>query len=81
MKNYLLQYEFDDESKRDLDEFKLNQLRQKRQYILLSFDKWEKAVLRGREEDSEEIMNWYNDVLDLQEEAFNNIPEEINKYN
>lgn len=55
-------------------------LRNKRKPLLVAFDKWEKAVLRGREEDSKEIMEWYQNILDLNEEAFNNVPERIKYY-
>ena len=48
--------------------------------FLEAFDKWEKAVLRGREEDSEDIMFWYRNLLDLKEETFNNVPERIKYY-
>lgn len=58
----------------------LANLRFEREALLVAFDKWEKAVIRGREEDSEEIMQWYQDLLDLVEEAFSNIPERIIYY-
>lgn len=61
-------------------EEKLNQLRAKRKILLLAFDKWEKAVLRGRATEDEAIMQWYYDLLDLKEEAFENIPERIKYY-
>ena len=56
--------------------------RKKRDTIFPAFDLWEKAVLRGREEDSPEIMQWYQDILDLKEDAFKeeNIPERIKYY-
>ena len=63
----------------DEEELK-NTLRAKRTLLLNAFDKWEKAVLRGREEDKEYIMSWYYDLLDLKEYAFENIPEEIKYY-
>src|SRR5690554_655980 len=52
------------------------------------FDIWEKAVLRGREEDSEDIMNWYQDMLDFPElitknttkEDYPEVPQEIKYY-
>lgn len=62
------------------EEDKKNTLRKKRRVILNAFDKWEKAVLRGREVDSEEIMNWYESILDLDEEAIKSIPNEISYY-
>ena len=55
-------------------------LRQRRNPLLDAFDKWEKAVLRGRETDDETIMQWFNDLLDLKENAFADIPERINYY-
>ena len=60
---------------------KLEKLREKRNLLLGAFDLWEKAVLRGREEDSEEIMQWYQDILDLNENSIlDNIPEKITYY-
>lgn len=58
----------------------LERLRFKRKPLLIAFDKWEKAVIRGREEDSAEIMQWYQDLLDLVESAFENVPDRINYY-
>lgn len=86
-KNYLEKYEFETGS--DLtgnekiafeEEKALNILRQRRINLLPPFDLWEKAVLRGREEDSPEVMTWYANILSLVETAFDNIPEEISKY-
>jgi hypothetical protein len=48
--------------------------------LLEAFDKWEKAVLRGRKQDDLSIMNWYYDLLDLKETAFTNVPSEIKYY-
>lgn len=55
-------------------------LRSRRILLLSAFDKWEKAVMRGREEDSESIMTWYYDLLDLKESVFADIPERIQYY-
>lgn len=55
-------------------------LRAKRKPLLDAFDKWEKAVLRGREQDDYYIMAWYNNLKDLQESAFESIPEKIKYY-
>ena len=57
-------------------------LRSKRYFLLQAFDKWEKAVLRGREVEDDTIMQWYQDILDLKESAFEeaNIPERIKYY-
>lgn len=62
------------------NEILIENLRNKRAPLLLAFDKWEKAVLRGREEDSAEVMQWYQDLLDLVESAFENVPDRINYY-
>lgn len=62
------------------NEILIENLRNKRAPLLLAFDKWEKAVIRGREEDSVEIMQWYQDLLDLVESAFENVPDRINYY-
>lgn len=59
---------------------RLNILRNERIPLLEAFDKWEKAVLRGRETDSIVIMGWYQNLLDLKAEAFDNIPERVRYY-
>lgn len=64
----------------ETDEEKLERLRSQRQPLLTAFDKWEKAVLRGREKDEEYIMSWYQDLKDLKESAFTTIPERIRYY-
>ncbi len=63
-----------------LQEQNLNKLRYRRISLLDAFDKWEKAVLRGREADDYIIMAWYQDLLDLKEASFNEIPENIEYY-
>lgn len=55
-------------------------LREKREVLLTAFDKWEKAVLRGRETDSVEVMTWYENLLDLLPSAFEEIPIEVQYY-
>lgn len=55
-------------------------LRSKRTSLLNAFDKWEKAVLRGRESDDYAIMAWYKELLDLKETAFANVPVRIQYY-
>lgn len=57
-----------------------DRLRAKRANLLTAFDKWEKAVLRGRETDDTEIMAWYQDLLDLKESAFVSVPDRVNYY-
>ena len=66
--------------KNKLKEKELNKKRIKRKQLLEAFDKWEKAVLRGREEDDDSIMLWYYDLLDLKESAFENVPTAIQYY-
>lgn len=57
-----------------------DELRVRREPLLEAFDKWEKAVLRGREQDSVVVMGWYQDLLDLVPGAFENIPERVQYY-
>ena len=57
-----------------------DELRARREPLLEAFDKWEKAVLRGREQDSVVVMGWYQDLLDLVPSAFENIPERVQYY-
>lgn len=63
-----------------LERQKIRSLRNRRETLLEAFDKWEKAVLRDREEDDAEIMAWYNDLLELKERAFNQVPTRIKYY-
>ncbi len=63
----------------DPEELK-KQRRSERKSLLNAFDKWEKAVLRGRESDDYAIMAWYKDLLDLKETAFANVPLRIQYY-
>lgn len=67
-------------SAEELEERKNNQLRERRIPLLNAFDKWEKAVLRGREEDDESVMSWYRAILDLNVKAFEEIPNRIAYY-
>lgn len=54
--------------------------RSKRIVLLNAFDKWEKAVLREREQDDYIIMSWYKDLLDLKDSAFDIVPDRIKYY-
>ena len=69
-------------TKEELLENKKNALRENRRVLLDAFDKWEKAVLRGREKDDSSIMSWYRDLLNLVESAFldENVPERVRYY-
>lgn len=64
----------------ELRQISLNSLRRQREPLLVAFDKWEKAVIRGRERDSNIVMTWYEDLLDLKDKAFTIIPECIKYY-
>lgn len=59
-------------------------LREKRQKILIAFDKYKTNVQYGIEEETtiqhNEIMEWYQDILDLKSESFNNVPTRIQYY-
>ena len=55
-------------------------LRQKRVPLLDAFDKWEKAVLRGRERDDPAVTAWFFALLDLEAAAFSCIPERVRYY-
>ena len=61
----------------ELEDRRLNALRARRTPLLEAFDKWEKAVLRGREYEDASIDEWYHRLLDLDELAFENIPKRI----
>lgn len=63
----------------NLEKYK-NTLREKRSRLLDAFDKWEKAVLRNREEDDENIMEWYYRILELEEDSLDEIPDRISHY-
>lgn len=67
-------------TEQELHEMYLNDLRDKREPLLIAFDKWEKAVLRGRELDDVEVMVWFEEIKALDEESLNNIPERIKYY-
>jgi hypothetical protein len=66
----------------ELEQIRFNDLRAKRKALLGAFDKWEKAVLRNREQDDAFVMSWYYQLLDLDESAFEeiNIPLRIKYY-
>lgn len=69
------------DSSREL-EYKKSELRARRKEILNAFDIYKTNVYYGIEEDEEreQILSWYQDLLDLNETAFDNIPERIRKY-
>lgn len=64
----------------EIETFKKERLRAQRVGLLAAFDKWEKAVLRGREIDDATVMLWYQGLLDLKEGAFANLPKRVEYY-
>ena len=64
----------------ELEDRRLKKMREDRKPLLLAFDKWEKAVLRGREIDDEVVMAWYQSMLDLEADAFENVPGRVAYY-
>lgn len=59
-------------------------LRSEREEILRAFDIYKTNVLYGIEQETEEekveIINWYNELLDLNSSAFDNISAKITRY-
>lgn len=70
---------YDEEKSKD---YSLNDLRAERVLILQAFDIYKTNVIYGIEEETnkEEMLTWYKDILDLKSEAFNNIPEQVQRY-
>lgn len=68
----------------EINERKLNKLRAKRKPLLEAFDKYKSNVNYGIVVEDEttraKIVAWYNDLLNLVETAFENIPSEIQYY-
>lgn len=68
----------------DLKKAKLEELRAKRQPLLIAFDKYKSNVVYGVEFETEEqrllIIEWYNAILNLSEYAIENIPDRIKYY-
>lgn len=67
-----------------VEEHKLNTLRAKREPLLKAFDIYKTNLIVGAislpEEQKQEVIIWYNLILDLDEDAINNPPETILKY-
>lgn len=63
-------------------EYRKSELRSIRSDILNGFDIYKINVYYGIEQDNnrEQILIWYQDLLDLKENAFENIPEQVKKY-
>jgi hypothetical protein len=78
------------ENKITIEEYKerkLDYFRTYRKELFKSFDIWEKAVLRGREQDDPTVLNWYQTMLGFTQVIESNpetplptIPDTIKKY-
>lgn len=68
----------------DLENSKLEELRAMREPLLIAFDKYKSNVNYGVEfetaEQRDEIVLWYNSILNLEGTAFEIIPERIRYY-
>ena len=68
----------------DLKKAQIEELRAKREPLLVAFDKYKSNVNYGVEFESEEdrniIINWYRELLELNASAFVNIPKRIKYY-
>jgi hypothetical protein len=68
----------------DLKRQKLEELRAKREPLLIAFDKYKSNVNYGIEIEDDtqrkEIVNWYNAIKDLNENALENVPERVKYY-
>ena len=66
------------------EERKKNTLRAKREPLLTAFDIYKSNVLIGAvsptDEEKQEVIAWYHEILDLSEQAIDNPPEIIKKY-
>lgn len=82
-------YKVDDEENFYVDEElvkerQLNILRIKREPLLKAFDIYKSNLIVGAislsENEKQEVITWYNSILDLDADAINNPPEIISKY-
>lgn len=87
--NKLSAYKVDDNGKFYVDEdlvkeYNLNILRDKREPLLKAFDIYKSNLIIGAislpEEQKQEVITWYNLILDLDADAINNPPEVLSKY-
>lgn len=62
----------------------LSTLRQKRESLLKAFDIYKSNLIVGAislsDAEKQQVIDWYNFILDLDEEAINNPPDVISKY-
>lgn len=67
-----------------VEEYKLNMLRIKRKPLLEAFDIYKSNLLVGAislsDEEQQEVIDWYNLILELDEDAINNPPQVIVRY-
>ena len=65
-----------------VDDNRKSYLRSQRAILLIAFDIYKTNVFYGIENDENHdiVISWYKKVLDMEEEAINNPPEEILKY-
>lgn len=65
-------------------EQQINTLRVKREPLLKAFDIYKSNLIVGAivlsDEEQQEIIDWYNLILDLDEDAINNPPQAISRY-
>lgn len=74
----------DYDNTQELENQRLADLRAKREPLLVAFDKYKTNVVYGIKKETEEqktgIVSWYELLLDLDERAFENVPDEIKYY-
>lgn len=67
-----------------IEEYELDILRNKREPLLKAFDIYKTNLIVGvislSEEQKQEVITWYNLILDLDETAINNPPEAVSRY-
>lgn len=67
-----------------VEEQRLNNLRAERETLLKAFDIYKTNLIVGTislpEEEKQEVITWYNLILDLDEQSINNPPTVIAKY-
>lgn len=68
----------------ELESIKKDNLRAKREPILVAFDKYKTNVIYGIEEENTEekiaVLEWYKKALNLDEDAIENVPDKIKYY-
>lgn len=59
-------------TKEELLERRFTHFRKLREQQFKAFDIWERAVLRGRETDDQDVMSWYQEMLNFPEQITEN---------